>query len=204
MAISTEKPKFEVIEEGTYPAVCVAVVDLGTQRVTFGQNAYDQHKVYLAFELAEKDGQGRPFLIASDYALVTSGKSRLRPLIAGLFGKEAAETDKFDVAKFRGMPCLLTVAHHETASGRTVAQINSISRVPKGQKVEPPEHRSFVYEIGQGVEQPLYGLPDWLPYLYGKPVPEVVAQAKEWRDRTEQHAAAEGEAEVGDDPNIPF
>lgn len=186
--------------EGTHPAVCVAVVDLGTQTPT-GKFA-DQgpkRKVFLVWELTEEPT--RP-LIGKDFTASLNEKATLRKWIEN-WGKKFGDED-FDVDTLAGKPCLLTIAH--TGSGeKTYHNATAIAAPMKGQKIKPAQVEPFTFDLEDG--EPFRG-PAWdLPYWYGRSIEEVVSECHELAGAPDKELMgddADRDDKPGDDGEAPF
>lgn len=127
---------------GTHIATCVKVIDLGTQRVEWQGDVKLQHKVLLAWELADEQMEdGRPVTHSQRYTLSSSDKATLRKHLEGWRGKKFSEAELgpggFDIKSVLGKACSLIVSH--TVRGdRTYANTDGIGPVPKSVKVGKP------------------------------------------------------------------
>lgn len=189
--------------EGTHAAVCVAVVDLGTQTPT-GKFA-DQgakRKVYIVWELTEE--ATRP-LIGKDFTASLNEKATLRKWIENWRGKKFGDED-FEVSDLAGKKCLLTITH--TGSGeKTYHNAASVSAPMKGQKIRDPQVEPFTFDLEDG--EPFRG-PTWdLPYWYGRSIEEVISECHELKGALDRELMGNDEdrdddAGAGDDGEAPF
>lgn len=134
--------------EGTHPARCYRVIDLGTQQTEFKGTPKRQHKLLLSWELpTERMDDGRPFTIHQRYTFSSSEKSHFRNHLESWRGKKFEESDfgpgGFDVSKLVGVPCLVTVVHDKNGDS-TYANVKGIVRLPKGLEVPPPENETVL------------------------------------------------------------
>jgi hypothetical protein len=79
---------FENPEPGSYAAVCIRMIDLGTQEVTWQGATKLQHKIKIVWELSETMKDGRPFLAMRDFTVSLHEKSGLRQFLAGWRGRD--------------------------------------------------------------------------------------------------------------------
>ncbi len=181
--------EYTLCPEGTHAAVCVAVVDLGTQPPS--GKFIDQgpkRKVYLVWELVEE--ATRP-LIAKDYTASLNEKANLRKTVESWRGKKFGEDEEFDVGKLAGQKCLVTISH--TGGGdRKYHNVANVTAPMKKQTIPAPEHGPYTFDLDDG--EPFRG-PDWLPYWYGRSIEEVIAGCEEVRGNPEEKAL------LGDDPD---
>lgn len=121
----------ELVPEGTHVAVCVQVIDLGTQS---SEQWGDKRKVQLAFELVdERTTDDKAMVCYRQYTFSASPKGNLMKDLKGWIGKEAV--GEFDMDNLLGKAASITVEHNETDKG-TFANITNIAGLPKGSKVK--------------------------------------------------------------------
>lgn len=126
---------FEPAPAGVHLAVCVDVVDLGWLEVMWQGLKKTQHKVNIAWQIAESRDDGKPFLVFKRYTLSLHEKSALSHDMEGWRGKKFTEAERrggWDVESIIGKCCLLNVTHNEASNGKTYANIASIMPLPKG------------------------------------------------------------------------
>lgn len=199
----------EIPPAGSSPAVLVAIIDLGTHTEAGfqGKASREVHKIYLVWELTaeKKSASTQNHVIARDFNASFNEKANLRIWIEKWFAKPIPEGQEFDLTKLLGKKCLLTISHKEAAqSGRTFAKLEGISPVPKGLPVPDPQNDLISWEIGTGDPIPDQ---DWLPFIYGEPVADVIKRSHEWVDKALANAPTHetvppAESENADE--IPF
>ena len=177
---------------GNHAAVLVALVDLGTQEIPpfKGVGAITwKRQVYLAWELVtEQIGgsvQGANHVIARAFAVGAGGtlhpKSTLRQYIEKWRNEEMRENEKINLSSFLGKSCFLSIVQKTSENDNVYARIDGLSAVPKDpatnkpMKIPEPRHMLFCWSMGDGEPPTL----DWLPYLLGKPVADVIKRSKE-------------------------
>jgi hypothetical protein len=190
----------EMPPEGNHPAVLIGLIDLGTHRDEYqGQENWNR-KVLFCWELpAEVKSDGSPHVLTQDYNVPPklSGKSKLRSMIEGWRGRAMEDAEKLDMVKMVGASCLINVGRGKSKKGSEYAQILGITPVIKGMQAPRPFNPPFVWAFGMGE----FSAPSWLPYLYGRPVEEHIAESTEAKGgRPAPPAAA---SEDNDDP-CPF
>lgn len=172
--------EYQLCPEGTHDAVCVAVVDLGTQPPSgkFIEQG-PKRKVYLVFELVEE--ATRP-LIAKDYTASLHEKSALRKVAEAVAGRKFGDDEEIDIARLAGRKCLISVTH--TGTDRKYHNVAGVLPAKKNAAINDPQHKPFTWFLDDGT--PFRG-PTWdLPYWYGRPIEEVVAGSEEMRKRSGQ------------------
>jgi hypothetical protein len=136
--------------------------------------------VVVAFEIPgeriEIKGKDLPRGISKRYTLSLNEKASLRKDLQSWRGKPftSAELAGFDVSRLIGANCLLSVLHQDRA-GATYANISTISSLPKGMKVLPPENPSMYFNVVEAIESAKKkglrdilwpeGLPPWIQKL---------------------------------------
>jgi hypothetical protein len=187
---------------GTQPAVLVAIIDNGTHREVYEDKEkgtsreVDVRKLALVWELPTRKISGykdRNHVVAKGYTFSTGPNSKLRQLMETWRGKKYAEGENMDLGEILGQPFLLGLTHGTSAAGKKYARIETVAAVPEGMTVPPPLHTPFRWAIGDGP----YPNPDWVPYLYGEPVRDIIARSMEGR-------AAKQAAGGNDGEEIPF
>ena len=104
--------------EGNHLAVCVGVIDLGTQYSKF----YDtwKPKVMIQWELSDElMGDGRPFVISRRFTLSLHENAGLRKILNSWRGRPFTpeEAAGFDIAKVLGKPGMVNVVHEPKEGG---------------------------------------------------------------------------------------
>lgn len=204
MSVFQVKPKsggnYEQPPAGSHAAVCVAVIDLGTQTEKYGDKPpTESRKVFLVWELCdEKTSEGKPHYLGNRFTLSIHEKSNLGQLLRS-WGAKLAKDDEYDVRKLAGKSCLLNITHETSTKGNEYAAVAGLAPLPKGMKASNPTVKPFAWEFEPGAKYPTY---DWLPYVHGTALKTVLDQAAEAKGGQPAGAAA-GDAAESDD-QIPF
>lgn len=191
-ASSSGSEGYEIAPDGNHPAVLVALVDLGTQRTEYNKEVKWQRQVYLVWELTTEKMAGmkdRNHLIARAFTFSFNEKAMLRGFLEKWSGSSFRDGEEFDLAKMLGTPCLLTVIHKQSGSGKTYAKVDGVGKVIKGLKVPEAQNEPVAVEFGEEV-------PGWIPFLYGESVKDVIGRSKETEEREAEAAGKSG--------SIPF
>lgn len=149
---ATQGGDFEPAPAGSHIAVCVRVIDLGTQEVTFQGQTKQQHKVSIAWELPdERRDDGKPFLITNRYTLSMHEKSTLRKHLESWRGRafsheEIGPGGSFKPRNLLGVGCMLSIIHQER-NGRTYANISSVSKMPKNMQTPAAENPLIYFSL---------------------------------------------------------
>lgn len=130
---SSEGKTFDPAPAGVHQGVCVDVVDLGILDVTWQGQSKKQHKINVAWQIAEKRDDGKPFLVFKRYTLSLGEKATLRKDLESWRGRAFTRDEEqgFDVERLIGANCLLNIQHNESG-GKTYANVVSVMPLLKG------------------------------------------------------------------------
>ena len=205
------------VDAGTYHAVCVGIVDLGTQQPKNPQYRARQ-EVLLNWELCdervefEKDGEKQSFMrtINARYPLFLGGSkpTKLRLMLESWRGRPftTEELEGFELRNVLGANCILTVVHNATPTA-TYANVGSVSPLMKGASKREAETEKLYFTLSDFPSASALAwprnMPDWLR--------ETVMKSAEYLtrfdgathdDRGNDHGNDHGAAM--DDDDIPF
>lgn len=198
---------------GSHVAICIRVVDLGTQQTEYMGQPKHQHKIMIAWELPEAlMDDGRPFIITQRYTWSSSEKAILRQHLESWRGVPFKDSDfgegGFDIMNVVGVPCMLSVIHKPGAKGGTFANIAAIMKLPKGMPKPTPVNPLVRFYIG---EKPFPkavfdGLSDGLKAVIMKsPEYAVATGAMKATAQNDGHADGPDDGRFADgDSDIPF
>lgn len=174
-----------VCPAGVFPAYLVALVDIGTHedKVYQSNQTREVRKILLVFEVFAK---GQAYVVARDYTLSFHLKSTLRQIVEGLTGRHFGEGEGYDLGQIfvdgkgqrRARPCALQIEVKQSQKGNDYNRIKEVLPYTADFRYPPCKKDPLVWSVED--EGPLPG-PDWLPYLYGKPLAEVVGNCLECR-----------------------
>lgn len=182
--------------QGTHPAVCVAVIDLGTQH----SELYDkwQAKVLLGWELDADPprADGAPHTAWKRFTLSLHAKAGLRAALEAWRGRNftAEELAGFDLKNIAGKGCLITITHVER-EGKKYANVASISALPKGLTAPGASKEPTIFSVDEPDEAIFAALSDKLK--------DTIRNSQEWRDKAGTAPVGDGAPPPGDD-DIPF
>jgi hypothetical protein len=173
-ASATGGKEFELPTAGATLGRCYMVADLGTQDTTFKGTPKKAHKILIAWELAEKMTDGRPFAISSRYTLSLFDQAILRQHLESWRGKTFTEAELagFDVKNVLGAYCLLSIVHNKDGD-KTYANVKGIMPVPRGMEKFPAVNQDVYFDVDTSA---LEVLPEWIQ--------NVVKKSDEWKART--------------------
>lgn len=162
---------------GNHPAVLVAIVDLGTQKQEYQGNVTWQRRAYFCWELTAEAVPGfkdKNFLVGLDLNISLNEKAKLRKWIEARVGKQIPEGVEYDIRKELGQKCLLNVAEKNG-----YPKVEGMGAVPKGMAVPDAKTPPFLFSLDERKPDGSFELPDWLPWLYGSKLGDVILECKE-------------------------
>lgn len=130
---------FKHPDDGTYPARCYRILDLGMQEQSWEGKKSLKHQLIMGFELCgthvDDDPKEDPYVTSGFWTASLHERARLRQDLERWRGKAFTpdELDGFDLDAVLGKPCMLSLVTNE--NGRQ--KIDGIMALPKG--VEVPE-----------------------------------------------------------------
>lgn len=156
------KPKTPPVEPGVYMAVCVGVIDLGTQYSEKFKNYSNKVKFVWALpsEIIEIDGKVEERQLYKEFTFSVSKKGGLRAFLESWNSKsysddEFAELDVFDQV---GKPCQLQVVLNDTGEYSNVANLMPL---PKGMPAPVTKTAFITWDMEAWDDAVFETLPEW-------------------------------------------
>lgn len=195
----------EQAPEGSHPARCIAVVDLGTQTSEYNGEKRSRKQVFIQWELPNESRTtgsfaGEVFRVGAFYTRSLHPQASLRADLESWRGRKFTEEElkQFDVAKLLGAPCLLQVGRSD--KGR--AKVTGVMSVPRGMSVPELVNDTLLFtldafdaatfaELPKGIQQMVTASPEYK---------EATGQAT----TTQQRASDPKQAASGDDTFADF
>lgn len=160
------------MEAGTYPAVCVGIVDLGEQyNETFKKYS---DKLLIIWEIPSQtiliDGEDKPRWLSKEFATSLHEKSNLYQTLVSWRGKAFTEQDlakdedgfmQFSVLDMLGEGCFLQVIVEEKDSGK-YNRITSVIKLPAGMPTPETKNPLIAFDIDSWDEVVFHNLPGWI------------------------------------------
>jgi len=181
------------LEEGTYMARIVQVIDLGRQEVTDFKtgkpNGY-KHKAHITFEFPDEtielDGEQKPRWYGKDYVVSFHEKSAMYALLTNL-----KKTDIESVGDLVNTPCMVTIGR--TANDKP--KVTTVAGVPKGVKVGALVNTANVFDMDDPDMEVWERLPQFIQ--------ENIKSSPDYEGSTLQNMI-EDEEQEGDTPQEDF
>lgn len=160
-APSTANSSFE-IPEGTYPAICINIVDCGVWEREYQGNTMQKHEIYLRWMLTklfipDGDHEGECAEIGKRYTFSMYKKSNLRQDLETWRGKPFTDADatSFNIENVLRVPCLLGVFTND----KGYANIHMITPY-QGEQMEVPDSKILFFDTGK--PDVFDSLPAWI------------------------------------------
>lgn len=226
MKLPSEKGNYELPPEATHQAICVEIVDYGTQPQSYmGETKPPAHEVRFGWRLiGEQQADGRPFHIGKDYLYSMGKKSNFRKMMEAWIPKSvmdaAGGAENFDIKSLLNKGCLLTITHAVSAAGNDYAKIASISSFAKGMAKAAPVDDTLYFSlqadefkeddfdrVPQWMQDKIKASPEWAALHAPKRQNGGMSQAAmDKQEFTEKKSADSREIDMGPnlDDEIPF
>lgn len=173
MGLKVKKKKGEALppmDAGTYPAVCIGIVDLGEQYSELFKNYSD--KVLIIWEIPSQtvtvDGEEKPRWLSKDFSASLNEKSNLYKFLVPWRGKPfteeelSAEGDGFDLKEMLGQGCFLQVIVDENDDGTKRNKITTVIALPAGMSAPETATEKMVFDMDAWDDAVLEKLPEWV------------------------------------------
>lgn len=141
---------FEQPPVGTYPARCIKIIDLGTQKGEWQGKANFKRQVVVGWELptelmTEGDYVGKPFVVSKFYTASLGEKANLRKDLQNWRGREFTpeELAGFESKAILGKPCMLSL----TANDKGKTRVTGVMAMPKGMTVPAQINESVYFSL---------------------------------------------------------
>ncbi len=160
------------MEAGTYPAVCVGIVDLGEQYSETFKKYND--KLLIIWEIPSQtiqiDGEDKPRWLSKDFSASLHEKSALHKMLVSWRGKAFTEAEltedengfmQFSVLDMLGTGCFLQVIVEEK-DGSSYNRITSVISLPAGMPMPTTETKLIAFDIDNWDDEAFSPLPEWI------------------------------------------
>lgn len=135
MLLKANSVEFVPAPEGLHHAVCVDVVDMGLQPVTYKGVTKMKPLLKLIWQIEEiNDKTEKRHMVSQRFTQTLSSKGNLRPLLEAWRGKKftEAELQGFDPDILVGANCQVQVVHNIGHEGTTWANVQAVVPAPRG------------------------------------------------------------------------
>ena len=173
-----------IVPAETLPAICVGVIDCGTQQWEYMGEAKSGKKLRLQWELPteeweDDEGRNRARTISHEYTASLHEKSNLRKNLISWRGRDFTEEELagFDMTELLGKPCMLSVIHKNKANGTgSYAKIDAVTKLAKGITVpEVAITPLTTYSLEDGDNEVFRAFPEWIQ--------NIISSCVEWQSK---------------------
>lgn len=165
-------PSVPPMDAGTYPAVCVGIVDLGEQYSETFKKYNDKMLVIweIPSQTIEIDGGDKPRWLSKDFSASLNEKSNLYQTLVSWRGKAFTENEltedetgfmQFSVLDMLGTGCFLQVIVEEK-DGNSYNRITSVIALPAGMPAPATETPLIAFDIDAWDDEVFKSLPGWI------------------------------------------
>lgn len=158
------------IDGGTYPAVCIGLIDMGEQYSDLYKNYRDM--VLLIWELPGQtvpvDGEDKPRWLSKDFSASLNEKSNLYKFLLPWRGKPFTEEELsgaeggFDLKEMLGQGCFLNVSVDTKEDGSARNKINAVMAFPVGMPSPVSASELLAFDMDAWDDAVLEKLPEWI------------------------------------------
>lgn len=161
-----KKSSITPLADGTYPATCYFLADIGIQNnERFGRK---MRQVVIGWEIAgetvEIEGEQRPRTFFNTYTASLDKKAKLRDTLKAWRGQDFTleELKAFDLHNILGATCFLTITTTKRDDGRVYSNLASVSKLTKNFPMPTPVLEPVVYDIDNHDPEVFKELPEWV------------------------------------------
>lgn len=160
------------MNDGTYPAVCVGIVDLGEQYSDMFKKY--SNKLLIIWEIPSQtivvDGEEKPRWLSRDFSASLHEKSNLYKTLVSWRGKAFNEAEltedesgfmQFSVQDMLGTGCFLQVIVEEKDSG-SYNLVTSVIALPAGMSTPATQTPLIAFDIDAWDDEVFNSLPEWI------------------------------------------
>lgn len=155
------------MEEGTYQAICIGVIDIGLQYSEKYKKASPKVMIIWAFptEKILVNEEEIPRIQSKEYTSSLGEQSNLRRDLSAWRGKQFTEEELqgFVLTNILNVPCLMQIIHKEK-NGNKYAEISSIMALPKTmEKVETNNLNHIIFDFDEkSTWTAFFNIPEWI------------------------------------------
>jgi len=169
MGIPIPTIKRVLVPEGNYPAVCVAVIDLGTQELRWEDSINFKRRVRVTFEIPgerrtwEFDGEQHegPSFIGKEFTLSLHKNATLRRYLKTWGQLSLVEGSEDGISEVLGAPALVTVQHEE-GRDEPYASLAAVTPMPEGMEVPKTSTEWLEFSLSQYDQEVFDAQPVWI------------------------------------------
>jgi hypothetical protein len=140
---------FERPENGSYPARCIQVVELGTHDKEWEGKSKKVEELMITWEISELMEDGKPFVVNWRGTNSLSDRANLYKMLVAWRGKAFTpeELGEFHLGKLLNATCLISVVTEKGKNGKDYTNVSSIMPLPKGMKAIDRQNETVDFGI---------------------------------------------------------
>jgi hypothetical protein len=198
------------MDAGTFTAICVGVVDIGTHSETWEGKELIKNQLVLLFdfpsEMIDIDGEQKPRCLSLKLTKSTHEQAKLRKHLIAWRGRDFTddELNDFHLSKLLGVPVTVGVTQ-KTSNGKTRAIISTLGKPMKG--MEPPKATRRIYfdMADANSYSAIEELPDWIVGEINKSAEAIAAKQVFMKESAKKAVSQVGNKHVDDaTDDVPF
>ena len=158
-------PSVPPMTPGTKMGICVGVVDIGEQPVTYNGKTNYKNQLLIVIEFpAEKieiDGEMKPRQLSRAMSRTASDRGTFKQMISSWFATNFTEDDliNFETDELLLRPCMVTVKLSENGQ---YANIDTIVQYPDGLPLPTTETVPYTFDMDHWDDEVFAKLPEWI------------------------------------------
>ncbi len=162
LTASSGKKNLGRIDEGTFPARIVQIIDLGVQEDEYLGERKVGHKVFINFEfpteLVTVGDEDKPRWLGKEYTVSLHEKATLTKLIAAADPEGKATSKGRNMKGLLGLPLMVSIGSTEKGNPK----ISNVARLMKGLTVGELVNKSIFFDMDDGDVEQFNKLPQWM------------------------------------------
>ena len=211
MSIKFKKPENNstdfLVPAGTHVARCYKMIHVGERPYEYNGEQKTKNSLWVFFELPKEmrvfneDKGEEPMSINIEYNLTFYEQAKLFQHINSWRGKSLTpqEIDDFEIDKLLGVPCMLSVVHNTSAkNGKTYANIQSVSGLPKGIECPAQINKTQVWDYDSNFDMEMFkSFPEFFQ--------DMIRQTPEWEEKqNNNNTNYQSESNEVEPDDLPF
>lgn len=162
LTASSGKKNLGRIDEGTFPARIVQIIDLGIQEDEYLGERKVGHKVFINFEfpteLVTVGDEDKPRWLGKEYTVSLHEKATLTKLVASADPEGKATSKGRNMKGLLGLPLMVSIGSTEKGKPK----ISNVARLMKGLTVGELVNKSIFFDMDDGDVEQFNKLPQWM------------------------------------------
>jgi len=164
--------EFELPEPGSYPAYCRSLIIIGTIDKEYQGKVSKKPIIRIGWELPTErakfgeDEEEKPYVVEKEFTNSSNPKGNLFKWLTTWSSKLTKDNfHKLDLADILGKPCMISISHYESKTGKTYMNVDGISAVPKAIDVKtlPKQYNSnFIFDVEEFDQEKFNTLPKFI------------------------------------------